>query len=117
PLRPNRAFDSRLGTGDLAERQLVTIDAEDAPGVSVPDTATGVIWNLTTVLAHRAGWTRGWAPGAAEPPTSSSNWSLPGETRAAAAVTAVTGGRMHVRMDDGEADLPGPVAGLVVDVF
>ena len=117
PLRPNRAFDSRLGTGDLAERQMVTIDAEDAPGVSVPDTATGVIWNLTSVLAHRAGWTRGWAPGAAEPPTSSSNWSLPGETRAAAAVTAVTAGRMHVRMDDGEADLRGPVAGLVVDVF
>lgn len=117
PLRPNRAFDSRLGVGDLVDRQVVTIDADDTPGVSVPDSATGVVWNLTSVLAHRAGWTRGWAPGATEPPTSSSNWSLPGETRAAAAITAVTSGRMHLRMDDGEADLPGPVAGLVVDVF
>ena len=117
PLRPNRAFDSRRGVGDLTDRQVVTIDAEDAPGVSIPDAATGVVWNLTSVLAHRAGWTRGWAPSAAEPPTSSSNWSQPGETRAAAAVTAVSAGKMHVRMDDGEADLPGPVAGLVVDVF
>ena len=107
PLRPNRAFDSRRGVGDLTDRQVVTIDAEDAPGVSIPDAATGVVWNLTSVLAHRAGWTRGWAPSAAEPPTSSSNWSQPGETRAAAAVTAVSAGKMHVRMDDGEADLPG----------
>lgn len=117
PLRPGRAFDSRLGYGDLADGEVVTISASNAPGAAVPSSASGVVWNVTSVLANRAGWTRGWAAGLAEPVTSSSNWSRPGETRAAAAITGVAGTAAHFRMDDGDANVPLRVAGLVVDVM
>lgn len=117
PMQPGRAFDSRLRYGDLADGEVVTISASNAPGATVPSSASGVVWNVTSVLANRAGWTRGWAAGFAEPVTSSSNWSRPGETRAAAAITGVAGTAAHFRMDDGDANVPIRVAGLVVDVM
>ncbi len=54
---------------------------------------------------------------AGEPATSSLNWTWPGETRAAAAVTAVDNGTALFRIDDGSVNAPTPVGHLLADVF
>jgi len=116
-VNPNRAFDSRNGTGALSDAQVVEVDASDALGVSIPADASAVVWNVAVVQATRPGFLRGWPAGQVEPTTSSLNWTLPGETRAGAAVTAVDGGRAEFRIEDGSANLPGPVGHLIADVF
>jgi hypothetical protein len=116
-LRPNRAFDSRTSLGPLRDRQVVVVNASNAPGVTVPDSAAAVVWNVVMVGATRAGFLRGWPVDGVEPSTSSLNWRLPGETRASAAITAVDRGRARFRAEDGSFDQPGPIGHLVVDVF
>lgn len=116
-VQPNRAFDSRLTNSPLVDRQTVRIDASDAPGVSIPAGASGVVWNLAIVNATRRGYLRGWAAAAAEPATSALNWTLPGETRAAAVVTAVDNGSALFRIEDGFVNLPTPIGHLIADVF
>ena len=117
PVRPNRAFDSRLSTGDLADGQIVVVDGSNAPGVTIPSNATGVMWNVAAVVMNRPGFVRGWAADHPEPVTSSLNWSQIGEVRASAAITAVDAGRAAFRMEDGSANLAIPVGGMIVDVF
>lgn len=117
PVRPARAFDSRRSGGPLRDRQSLVIDASSAAGVSVPDTASAVLWNMAIVEAARAGYLRAWAAGAPEPPTSSLNWVRPGEIRAAAVIAAVDRGRTRVRVDDGSANQPGALGHVLADVF
>ncbi len=117
PVRPNRAFDSRITGGDLVDGQIVVVDGSDAPGVNVPDDASGVVWNLAAISVRRPGFVRGWAADQVEPATSALNWVTPGEVRAGAAITAVDLGRARFRMEDGSANLPSPVGGFLADVF
>ncbi len=117
PVRPNRAFDSRRAGGRLDDGEVVVIDASAAPGIDIPDDATGVMWNLVMVDADRGGYLRGWAADQPEPTTSSLNWKHPGETRAAAAVTAVDRARARFRVEDGTVNARRPVGDIVADVF
>ena len=117
PVRPNRAFDSRLGTGALVDQQVVVVDGSDAPGVDIPADASGVMWNVAAISVSRPGFVRGWAADQIEPTTSALNWTTPGEIRASAAITAVDQGRARFRMEDGSANLPTPVGGFLADVF
>jgi hypothetical protein len=116
-VAPNRAFNSRLTNSPLVDQQIVRVDASDAPGVSIPADASGVVWNLAVVNASRGGYLRGWSAAAIEPATSVLNWTLAGETRASAGVTAVDAGSALFRIDDGDADLATPIGHLIADVF
>src|SRR5690606_460393 len=93
PVGPARAFDSRSSGGPLVDGQTIVVDAATAQGVDVPDGARGVMWNLTVVNATRRGFGTAWAATAPQPTTSVLNWSVAGEVRAAAAITAVSSGR------------------------
>lgn len=117
PVRPSRAFDSRSVGEPLVDGQTVVVDAATAPGVDVPDAARGVMWNLTVVNATRQGYATGWAAAGPQPGTSALNWSVAGEVRAAAAVTAVSAGTARFRVDDQGAPESGPLGHLLVDVF
>jgi hypothetical protein len=117
PVVPNRAYDSRSAGGGLADAEIVTVDASNAPGITVPGTASGVMWNLVIVSADRRGFARGWAAGTPEPATASMNWSRRSETRSSAAVTAVSNGRANFRIEDGDANGSAPVGNFVADVF
>jgi hypothetical protein len=117
PVQPARAFDSRTSSGALDDEEVVAIDASDAAGVTVPDTAAGVVWNMAIVGSTRPGYARAWAADRSEPATSALNWSRGGEIRAAAVITAVDGGAARVRFEDGTADRPGPIGHLIADVF
>ena len=116
PVVPARAYDSRR-TGDrLTDGAAIMIDASNAPGVAIPDSASAVVWNAAIVAADRPGFARTWSPTAAEPETSALNWSHPGEYRAGAVISAVVSGRAWFRIDDGAADLTPTVGDLIVDV-
>mgnify|MGYP003114735607 CR=1 FL=1 len=116
PVTPGRAYDSR-DTGDrLTDGAAIVVDASDAPDVSVPPSATGVVWNATIVAADRPGFARAWSSIGSEPATSSLNWSRRGEYRAGAVISAVSDGRARFRVDDGDADRASPVGDLIVDV-
>lgn len=117
PVRPARAFDSRATGGPLVDGQTVVVDASAADGTDVPDDASAVMWNLTVVNATRLGFASGWATDAPPPGTSLLNWSVEGEVRAAAAVTAVTSATAQFRLDDQGSPDPGPLGHLLVDVF
>lgn len=116
PVDPGRAYDSRRTDDRLGDLTAVVIDASDAPGVDVPDSASAIVWNAAIVGADRPGFARTWSPSAREPETSSLNWSRPGEFRAGAVISAVASGRAWFRIDDGDADLPSVVGDLIVDV-
>jgi hypothetical protein len=112
PLTPARAFDSRTSTGELVTEQVVGIDV-----AGVPETASGVIWNVAAVAVHRPGFGRLWSADQPAPATSSFNWAAAGEVRAAAAITHAPGGRVNLSMHDATGQ-PGTAAGHVVaDVF
>lgn len=115
PVEPVRAFDSRAAGGPLVDLQMVVVDASST--ASVPADATAVMWNLTVVRATRLGFATGWANGAPPPATSSLNWSRPDETRAAAAVTAVSGATAQFRVDDQGDPASGALGHLLADVF
>ncbi len=116
-VSPNRAFDSRQTGGALGDLEQVVIDASAAAGVTVPDSATAVAWNMAVVHADRPGFLRAWAADQPEPPTSALNWTTPGEIRAAAVISAVDRGRTRIRVDDGDADTPVALGHLIADVF
>ena len=116
PVRPGRAFDSRTSTGELAAGQVVVIDADAAPGSSVPPSAAAVVWNMAPIAVRQPGFGRAWAADAPQPATSSFNFSVAGEVRAAAVVSAVDNGRARVVLSNGSADAT-PVGGLIADVF
>lgn len=116
PVAPQRAYDSRLGGGPLTDGEAVEVDASEAAGGPVPSSATAVVWNAAIVAADRPGFARVWSSDAAEPRTSALNWSLNGEFRAGAVISAVGDGRALFRVDDGDADLAAPVGDLIVDV-
>ncbi|HWL42749.1 MAG TPA: S8 family serine peptidase [Ilumatobacter sp.] len=111
-VAPARAFDSRHTGGALGDHAGV-----DVAGPAVPASASAVVWNTAIVAATRAGYARVWAAGAPEPSTSALNWSRPGETRAVAAISRVTGGSSRFLVDDGPANEPTPVGHLIADVF
>jgi hypothetical protein len=117
PVVPNRAFDSRTDGAALGDEHVVVIDASAAAGVTVPASASAVMWNLAIVGAARPGFMRAWAADSPEPATSSLNWAAAGETRAAAAISSVDVARIRLRVEDGTADLPGPVGHVIADVF
>ena len=117
PVSPARAFDSRSSGGPLVDGQTIVVDAATAQGVDVPDGARGVMWNLTVVNATRRGFGTAWAATAPQPATSVLNWSVAGEVRAAAAITAVSSGRASFRVDDQGAPESGALGHLLVDVF
>ena len=114
PIRPGRAFDSRIDGGRLPSggERLVS-----ASSLGVPADAGAVSWNVTIVDADRRGHARGWAADGELPPTSLLNWVRPRETRAAAAVTAVAGGAAWFRIQDGNPDGVTPLGHLLADVF
>ena len=116
-VAPARAFDSRPSGQPLVDGQTIVVDGSSAPGVEVPDDASAVMWNLTIVNATRLGFATGWAAEAAQPPTSSLNWTAAGEVRAAAAVTAVDAGQARFRVDDQGAPETGALGHFLVDVF
>ncbi len=117
PVTPNRAFDSRLTSGDVLTKTPQVIYALEEPGSVVPSYASGVMWNLVIVAGARPGFVRGWALGQPEPATSSLNWSMPGETRAGAAISAVTDGGAQFVIYDGSVEPPSPIGDLIADVF
>jgi hypothetical protein len=117
PVRPSRAFDSRLVSGDLTLGLPVEVDASGAFGVTIPDDATGVMWNFAAVNTRQPGFGRVWAANAAQPATSSFNWSQAGETRASSVISAVDGGLVYVVMDNGSGQPSGPAGALIADVF
>ena len=96
---------------------MIVVDAATAQGGDVPDGARGVMWNLTVVNATRRGFGTAWAATAPQPATSVLNWSVAGEVRAAAAITAVSSGRASFRVDDQGAPESGALGHLLVDVF
>jgi hypothetical protein len=110
PVRPARAFDSRTSTGDLTVAVPIEINA------AVPADATAVVWNFAAVNARQPGFGRVWAADAPQPATSAFNWSLLGETRAAAVIASVDSGRVEVVLDNGTGT-PTTAAGLIADVF
>lgn len=114
---PARAFDSRPSGDPLDDGQTIVVDASAADGVDVPDGASAVMWNLTIVNATRLGFATGWPADATRPDTSSLNWTVAGEVRAAAAVTAVDRGRARFRVDDQGAPASGALGHFLVDVF
>jgi hypothetical protein len=116
PVDPARAYDSRRADDPLTDHTDVLVDASDAPGVAVPDSASAVVWNAAIVAADRPGFVSTWSPAAAEPETSALNWSRPGEFRASAVITAVANGKARFRIDDGDANLASVVGDLIVDV-
>ena len=85
--------------------------------MTIPSSASSVVWNVAIVGANRPGFVRAWANGEREPTTSSLNWSSSGETRAAAVLSPVINRRAQFRIEDGSANLPGPVGHLIADVF
>jgi hypothetical protein len=112
PLTPARAFDSRTSTGELVTEQVVEIDV-----AGVPDTASGVIWNVAAVAVHRPGFGRLWSADQPAPVTSSFNWAAAGEVRAAAAVTDAPGGRVKLSMHDATGRPGTPAGHVIADVF
>ncbi len=118
PVSPNRAFDSRWpGFGALTDAQTVVVDASDAPGVAVPNSATAVVWNIVVIQAARGGYAKAWSSDHFEPATSALNWSVAGETRAVAAIVAVDAGRSTFKVDDGGVNVAGALCGFLADVF
>jgi hypothetical protein len=117
PVRPSRAFDSRLVSGDLTLAVPVEVDASGAFGVTIPADASGVVWNFAAVDTKQPGFGRVWAADAPQPATSSFNWSQGGETRASSVISAVDGGRVRVVMDNGSGQPSGPAGALIADVF
>lgn len=117
PLRPSRAFDSRASGGPLADAQTIVVDADAAPDVDIPDTAGGVMWNVTVVNATRRGFATAWAADAPRPATSALNWSTASETRAAAVVAPVSSGHARFQVEDEGDPESGQLGHLVIDVF
>jgi hypothetical protein len=117
PVRPARAYDSRNLGGQLADDQIVTVDANAAPGVAVPAGVTGLVVNLTTTGTERYGFAKAWPNGGAEPPTSALNWWKAGMTVANTSVIRPGGTRIAARVTDENPATSGPLAHLVVDVF
>lgn len=118
PVAPNRAFDSRWpGFGALTDAQNAVVNASDAPGVTVPDSATAVVWNIVAIQAARGGYAKAWASDQSEPATSALNWSVAGETRATATIVAVDAGRSTFKVDDGGVNVAGALCGFLADVF
>jgi hypothetical protein len=113
-VRPGRAFDSRTDGGRLPSGGSRLVSATT---VGVPTDASAVSWNVTIVDADRRGHARGWAADGELPPTSLLNWVRPRETRAAAAVTATSGGAAWFRIQDGRPDGVTPLGHLLADVF
>ena len=111
PVRPARAFDSRTSTGDLTVAVPIEINA------AVPADATAVVWNFAAINARQPGFGRVWAADAPQPATSAFNWSLLGETRAAAVIASVDSGRVKVVLDNGTGNPTTTAAGLIADVF
>jgi hypothetical protein len=116
-VRPARAYDSRVGSAGLVDGATVDVDGSSAHGVDIPDDASGIVWNIAIVEAQRPGFVSAWASGGIRPTTSALNWIRHGETRAAATISAVSDGSATFLIEDGSANLPGPVGGLIADVF
>lgn len=111
-LAPGRAFDTR----DQPGRPLEDAEQVHVQAAGVPLSATALVWNVVVAGAQRTGFAKGWATQSAPPSTSIVNW-VAGETRGAAAIVALSGGRTTFLLDDGSANRPGPVAHLIVDMF
>jgi hypothetical protein len=116
PITPGRAYDSRVA-GELRSGATIEIDATAMPGSIVPTAATGVVWNVAHVAVRRPGFGRVWAAGAAEPETSSFNFTTTAEVRATSVISAVDGARSRLAMNDGVPGVGDVLGHVVVDVF
>ncbi len=117
PLPPARAADSRP-TGIIADGATVIVDPDNAPGISVPNTASAVMMNLTATQTQRYGFATAWAVGASRPATSSLNWQTGGLTVANSTIVRPgTGGRVNVLVTDGDPATQGTMTHLIADVF
>jgi hypothetical protein len=116
PVQPGRAYDSRRLAGDLRSGEAVVLDADAAAGSTIPADAEAVVWNIAPIAVRRPGYGRVWAADGAEPDTSSFNFSVAGEVRAAAVVTAVDVAKARVVLSDGTAG-DEPLGSLIADVF
>jgi len=113
---PVRAYDSRhgqppegtdpnTGAGDLPLLRGVTrkIDISYVLGSAaaptlVPETARGVLLNLTCVnTTGTSGYLKVWQWDAAEPLASSINWDRPGSVLANSVTSGCAGGYIHVK--------------------
>jgi hypothetical protein len=117
PARPARASDSRWTGSLVGDDDVVVVDANAAPGVSVPPTASGIVVNLTATGTTRYGFAKAWPSGAPEPRSSSLNWSTAGMTVANTSIVRPSASALSVRVTDEDARTNGPLAHLVVDVF
>ncbi len=90
PLQPTRLLDTRSGTGVAAGKLPAgaAITLKVTGGV-VPDDAQAVVLNLTATQADGPGFVTAWPTGQAQPPTSSLDLSVAGETAANAVVVPV----------------------------
>jgi hypothetical protein len=117
PVRPARAADSRWAGPLVSDDDVVAVDANDAPGVAVPPSASGLVVNLTATGTTRYGFAKAWPAGAPEPRSSSLNWSSSAMTVANTSIVRPNGSQLAVRVTDEDARTTGPLAHLLVDVF
>jgi hypothetical protein len=118
PVRPGRAFDSRSVGALLASGSTADVRASDVASVSLPSSASAVVWNLTATGTTMPGFLSGWPADGPEPPTSALNWTSPGTTVANAGIIAPSAdGVMRVRVDAGPQVLGAPLTHTIVDVF
>ena len=93
PVSPTRLLDTRSGVGTSAGKLAPgTAIALQVTGGAVPAGAAAVALNLTATLADGAGFVTAWPAGQTQPPTSSLNLSVAGETAANAVVVPVGAG-------------------------
>ncbi|MGH9135022.1 MAG: S8 family serine peptidase [Ilumatobacteraceae bacterium] len=118
PVEPARAYDSRNIGPTIEDGTQFVVSANHAPGVAVPGSASGVVWNFTATGTTRYGFLKAWATGSAEPQTSALNWQFPGMTVANAGITmADAAARVTLSPTDQNDTTNGPLTHVIADVF
>jgi glucose/arabinose dehydrogenase len=111
-VSPTRLLDTRsgLGTG-VGKLSPGSSIALQATGGVVPADAKAVVLNLTATLGDGPGFVTAWPAGQSQPPTSSLNLSVAGETAANAVVVPVGAGGQVNLMSSGGTHLVADVTG------
>ncbi len=105
PLGPTRAYDSRIDDPEIPAGGTQVIDLKDA---GVPEDASGVVVNVTSVGSKGRGFYRVWSADEAMPEHSSLNVLDVNYNAGNQVITGVSDGRIQVFSDVG--------GGLTVDV-
>jgi len=118
PVAPARAYDSRNVGPTINDGAQLVVSANSAPGVFVPPSASGVVWNFTATGTTRYGFLKAWATGGVEPPTSALNWPTSGMTVANAGITRPgSAAQVTLSPTDENGVTNGPLTHLIADVF